>query len=82
MPEPTTHFEDRMLPPKEAAAFLDVKVQTLATWRTGRGPQIPFVKCGRSVKYCRADLVAFLSSRTVKNTTEGFHLDSDSAVKN
>jgi len=49
----------------EAAAIIGVAPPTLSTWRSkGRGPR--FVKCGKSVRYRRADLDAWLQSRTVE----------------
>jgi hypothetical protein len=49
---------------KEAAAYLKVTVQTLATWRWRNiGPR--WTKTGRSVKYRPADLDAFLARNEV-----------------
>jgi excisionase family DNA binding protein len=48
-----------------AAAYLGVRPHTLEVWRTTRRYDLPFVKVGRLVKYRRADLDAFLTSRTV-----------------
>jgi hypothetical protein len=44
------------------AGLLDVKPQTLATWRSaGRGPA--FVKTGRFVRYLRPDVLEYIASR-------------------
>jgi excisionase family DNA binding protein len=48
----------------EAAAFLDTSVGTLQVWRSTGRYGIPFVKIGRSVRYKRADLEAWIESRT------------------
>lgn len=48
----------------EAAAFLDTTAGTLQVWRSTGRYGIPFVKIGRSVRYKRADLEAWIESRT------------------
>ena len=55
--------ESDLLTPAEAAAFLRVKVQTLAVWRATARYGLPFFKIGRSVFYLRADLIAWRDSR-------------------
>ena len=64
----TERLPDHMLTPEEAAAYLGIKVQTLAAWRTGRGPTLHFVKVGRSVRYLWRDLVAFRDRHRVSST--------------
>ena len=60
---------DEVLTPKEAAAALKVRVTTLSNWRVaGRGPQ--FTRVGRSVRYAKNDLAAYLAARTRHNTSE------------
>jgi Helix-turn-helix domain len=55
--------------PAAAAAYLDTTAKTLATWRCrGGGP--PFTRLGRSIRYRRGDLDAFLVGRTVRSTSE------------
>lgn len=52
----------------QAAELLQVKPQTLEQWRwRGCGPR--FVKVGRSCRYRRADLDAYLTGRTFESTT-------------
>lgn len=54
---------------EEAAAFLKVKPATLEQWRwNGKGPQ--FIKMGRSVRYRKFDLDAFIEARVFGSTTE------------
>lgn len=54
-----------LLPATDAAAILGVTPGTLEVWRCTRRYPLPFVKIGRLVKYRRADLAAFIASRTV-----------------
>lgn len=49
----------------EAAEYLGTRPHTLEVWRTSGRHRIPFVKVGRLVKYRRADLDAWLRSRTI-----------------
>jgi hypothetical protein len=56
-----------LLDEKAAADFLDLKPGTLSVWRSTGRYQIPFVKVGHRVRYRRADLVAWLESRTHQN---------------
>ena len=53
----------------EAAAFLQVQPTTLEQWRwNGKGPR--FCKLGRSVRYRKTDLEAFIEARVFGSTTE------------
>jgi excisionase family DNA binding protein len=54
-----------LLTREQAADFLGLKEQTLATWATTRRYNLRYIKVGRCVRYRRADLEAFLTSRTV-----------------
>ena len=51
--------------PEQAAAYLGLKPQTLANWRTTGRYNLPFLRCGRLIKYRAADLDWWLESRTV-----------------
>lgn len=52
----------------EAAAFLDVKPNTLVKWRQREeGP--PWVKIGANVRYAEADLRAWLEGNRVLPST-------------
>jgi excisionase family DNA binding protein len=58
-----------LLTTTEAANYLNMKPSTLEQWRwNGRGPR--FCKIGRSCRYRRDDLDAFLDARVFNNTTE------------
>jgi excisionase family DNA binding protein len=48
-----------------AAGYLGVTPKTLEVWRCTKRYNIPYIKVGRLVKYRKADLDAFLESRTV-----------------
>ena len=60
------HSRD-LLNEKAAADFLDLKPGTLSVWRSTGRYQIPFLKVGHLVRYRRADLEAWLESRTRTN---------------
>ena len=54
---------------REAAEYLGLSKPTLERYRlTGDGP--PFCKLGKSVRYRRVDLDAWLASRLVRSTSE------------
>jgi len=48
----------------QAAVILDTSVGTLQVWRSTGRYKIPFIKIGRNVRYKRADLEAWIESRT------------------
>ena len=49
---------------KEVAAMLRIAPQTLEKARsTGLGPQIPFVKVGRAVRYAGEDVCAWVETK-------------------
>jgi excisionase family DNA binding protein len=59
----TAHDEaSELLRPEDAASFLGVKVDTLASWRCTKAHRIPYYKVGRLVYYRRHDLESFLDS--------------------
>jgi excisionase family DNA binding protein len=59
------HESGNLLTANQAASFLGVRPQTLATWRCAKRYAIPFLKVGSMVRYRRTDLEAWLASRTV-----------------
>lgn len=61
--------EPALLDTRPAAEHIGVKPHTLEIWRCTGRYRIPFVKVGRLVKYRRADLDAWLQSRTVNAET-------------
>lgn len=60
----------KLLDRPDAAAYIGVRTQTLATWASSGRYKLPFIKVGRAVKYRVSDLDAFLAARTVTNTGE------------
>jgi excisionase family DNA binding protein len=59
------HTQDELLTPQLAAAVLGIRAATLANWRTTKSRAIPYVKVGRSVRYRRSDLEAWIASRRI-----------------
>jgi predicted DNA-binding transcriptional regulator AlpA len=60
---------DRLLTPKEAAAFLRLSVSFLAKARM-RGDGPPYFKPGRAVRYRESRLIEWLKSRSRLSTSE------------
>ncbi len=54
-----------LLSTPEAAEYVGSQPHTLEVWRSTGRYRVPFVKIGRLVRYRRADLDAWLKSRTV-----------------
>jgi len=48
-----------------AALYLGIAARTLALWRSNGAYGLPFVRIGRSVRYSRAELDAFIAKHTV-----------------
>ena len=57
--------QSELLNNEQAANYLGVAPNSLAVWRATKRYPLPYIKVGRLVKYRRADLDAFLQSRTV-----------------
>ena len=54
----------------EAAAYMGVKPQTLATWRCTKRYPLPFIRVGRrAIRYRLTDIEKFLADRTIRQTT-------------
>ena len=60
---------ERLLTPKEAAAFLRLSVSFLAKARM-RGDGPPYFKPGRAVRYRERDLIEWLKSRSRLSTSD------------
>jgi len=54
-----------LLTRKQAAAYLDVRPQTLACWASTRSYDLRYIKVGGLVRYRKTDLDDFLARRTV-----------------
>ena len=62
-------WESPLFTRADAAAYLNVRKSTLEAWaHRGGGPS--FVKMGRTVRYRRSDLDAFIESNIRQNTCE------------
>ena len=59
-----------LLTEDQAAEYIGVTPGTLSVWRSTGRYALPFVKCGRLVRYRMSDLDAFLERRTVTHTGE------------
>ena len=60
---------DLLLTEVQAAEFLNLSVRTLQSWRVS-GSRIPFVRCGRAIRYRFSDLIVWIKANTVNSTTE------------
>ncbi len=61
--------ELKLLNRKQAADFLGVKPQTLASWACNRRYALPVVRIGRTCRYRPADLMAWIAARTECSAT-------------
>lgn len=64
--ESTRSAKTELWDEKQAAAYLKVDHKTLTAWRTTKRYNLPFIKCGRLVRYRPEDVEVFLESRTVR----------------
>ena len=55
---------DPLLTREQAADYLGVKPQTLASWHSSGRYELPVVKVGRSVRYKRSALEKFVERRS------------------
>jgi len=59
-----------LLTPEQAAERLGLRPQTLAVWRTSGRYALPYLKCGRLIRYKPEDVDEWLASRRVMHTGE------------
>ncbi len=59
-----------LLTPAQAAERLGVRVQTLAVWRTTGRYSLPYLRCGRLIRYKPEDVDAWLAGRRQTHTGE------------
>ncbi|NLS92479.1 MAG: helix-turn-helix domain-containing protein [Planctomycetaceae bacterium] len=62
-----------LLNTEQAAARMGLQPQTLCVWRTTGRYSLPYIRCGRLIRYRPEDIDAFLDSRRQTHTgqTEG-----------
>lgn len=60
----TKAFQKEWLNPKEVFMNYGLSVSTLAKWRMVN-KNLPFAKIGKSVRYRKSDIEAFMESQTV-----------------
>jgi excisionase family DNA binding protein len=59
---------EHLLTPEEAAEILRVKLSWLYQHTRRRSQdRIPFIKVGRYLRFCEADLAAYIESRKLKS---------------
>lgn len=61
-------IQSNLLSPAQAAEYLQVKVATLAVWRSNGRYNLSYVKIGSRVQYRLSDLDAFIAERTHLHT--------------
>ena len=59
-----------LLTPAQVAEILGVAVNTLAIWRSTQRYNLPWVKCGRLVRYKEEDVMAFIERQTVGKSVD------------
>ena len=64
----TATISAELFTPPEAAAYINVREQTLAVWRSSGRYDLRYVRCGRLIRYRKGDLDAWLASRTQTQT--------------
>lgn len=66
-PSPTPGSDPLFNRPR-AAEYIGVACQTLAVWASTGRYDLPFIKVGRSVRYRKSDLDAWLAKNTATQT--------------
>jgi excisionase family DNA binding protein len=59
----------QLLTQEQVAQRLGIKPATLQIWRVTGRYRLPFVKCGRLVRYREEDVCAFIENRTREHTS-------------
>ena len=57
-------IDNKFLEPREAAEALEVKTETLQSWRCSGRNNLPYVKIGGKVRYKAYDIQAFIDRNT------------------
>lgn len=66
-PVPTV---EHLLTTTQAAHYLGISPDTLATWRVRISDGPPFVRVGRAIRYRHADLAEWIAGRRRRSTSE------------
>lgn len=61
----TNATRERLLTPAEVAEMLGVSEGTLSVWRCVKRVALPYVKCGRAVRYSEKTVREFIVENTV-----------------
>lgn len=54
-----------LLTPEETGRLLGVTPSTLESWRSTKRYALPYIKIGRKVRYCFADVEEFIATQKV-----------------
>jgi len=54
----------RLLKKAEVAELLGIAPATLSTWRSRQRYPLPYVRCGRAIRYRAQDVEKFVAERT------------------
>ena len=60
--------DSQLLSERQAGVLIGVQPGTLSVWRSTGRYHLPYVKCGRLVRYRTGDLREFLKARTRTHT--------------
>ena len=58
---------DRLMTPRQAAAFLGFSLAYIHDHVTRKEPRLPFLKVGQRIRFQRRDLLAFIETLKVKS---------------
>ena len=62
---------DEIMTAEQAAEYLKLSIHTLASWRRPTSKvDLPFVEVGGSIRYRKADIDAWMTSRVVNGSEE------------
>jgi excisionase family DNA binding protein len=61
---------NQLLNEAQTAELIGVSPQTLSIWRCSGRYRLPYIRCGRLIRYRRSDVEAWLESRTVRTGAE------------
>ena len=54
-----------LMPPRDAAVYIGVKINTLAVWRMTNRYGLRYLKLGKAIRYRKDDLDEWLASKAV-----------------